>query len=145
MAFKPKFYWTGNFVEDAERINRPHIKAEGENENRISTTVDILSTLEGTKEFTIEDMFNVQNWLLKDNNWKGIKPGLRTHNVGFEDTPDHTLIKDQIEKLFPVKAESKEQLLDWYRQVQTIHPLSDLNGRTFGIIVSVLYRQIKTV
>jgi len=143
MAFKPKFYWTGNSIEDAERINRPHIKSEGPNEDRIADTIDLMSTIEGTKEFSLEDAFNIQNWLLKKNNWKGIKPGLRQHNIGFEDAPDHTLVKDQIEKMFPVKASSKEDLLEWYRQVQVIHPLSDLNGRTFGIIVAVLYQQVK--
>jgi hypothetical protein len=145
MAFKPKFYWTGNSVEDAERINRPHIKAEGPNEDRIADTIDILSTLEGTKEFTLKDVFNIQNWLLKNNNWKGVKPGLRQHNVSFEDTPDHTKVTEEIEKLFPVSYTTKEDLLEWYRKVQTIHPLSDLNGRTFGIIVAILYQPTRGI
>jgi len=144
--FKPKFYWTNNTFEDAERINRPHIKAEGENENRIKETIDILSELYGSKVITLNDALNIQNRLLKSNNWKGIKSGLRQHEVSIkkgdgsvEHTPKLSEIPELINKLFPVEPMDKEHLLEWYKQVQTIHPLSDLNGRVFGIIVSILH------
>lgn len=143
--YKPKFYWTGNVFEDAERINRPHIKAEGENENRISETIDIINDLSGVEEITLNDALNIQNRLLKANNWKGITAGLRSHTVGIkkaddsvEQTPSPQQVPELISKMFPVKAMPKEQLLEWYKQIQTIHPLSDLNGRVFGIIVAIL-------
>lgn len=146
--FKPKFYWTDNSFENAERINRPHIKAEGEKENRINETLDILNELSGVKEITLNDAFNIQNRLLKSNNWRGIKAGLREHEVeikkgngSMEKTPSPNQIPDLINKLFPVKVMPKEHLLEWYKQVQMIHPLSDLNGRVFGIIVSLMYTE----
>lgn len=142
--FKPKFYWTGNFFEDAQRINNPHIKKEGQNEDRIAKTRELLDDLSEFKEFTLIDAINIQNQLLKENNWKGVKGGLRTHNVSFVDTPDFTKVEQEIGNLFPVKAfESKEELLEWYRKVQVIHPLSDLNGRVFGIIVAILNKQLR--
>jgi len=144
--FKPKFYWTNNTFEDAERINRPHIKAEGENENRIKETIDIISELHGSKSITLNDALNIQNRLLKSNNWRGIKAGLREHEVSIkkadgsmEHTPKPHEVPELINKLFPVTPMDKTSLLEWYKQVQTIHPLSDLNGRVFGIIVSVLH------
>lgn len=137
-TWKPKFYWTGEIFEDAERINRPHIKAEGGREDRIQDTIDILSDLNGFLEITLTDAFNIQNRLLQHNNWKGIKPGLRTHSVNIS-TVDFTEVEHYIKKLFPVTVMPKDHMLEWYRQVQTVHPLSDLNGRVFGIIVSVLY------
>jgi hypothetical protein len=143
--FNPKFYWTGNPFKDAERINQPHIKAEGENENRIKETYDIINDLSGLSTLTLEDAFNIQNQLLKANNWKGIKAGFRNHNLeikkadgSFEITPHFMEISELTQKLFPVEKMSKEHLLEWYRQVQMIHPLSDLNGRVFGIIISIL-------
>lgn len=144
--FKPKFYWTGNVFEDAERINRPHIKAEGENENRIQETIDILGDLCNLNTFTLDDALNIQNRLLKLNNWRGIKPGFRTSNDiaikkkdgTLEEIPDFSQVPQLIEKMFPVSKMPKEQLLEWYRQALMIHPFSDLNGRVFGIIVSVL-------
>lgn len=143
--FKPKFYWTGNFTEDAERINRPHIKAEGENENRIAETLDTINDLSGFTEITLEDAFNIQNRLLKSNNWKGINSGLRLHDAGIkkadgsvENTPKAMEIRHLISQMFPVSVAPKEELLEWYKQIQTIHPLSDLNGRVFGIIISIL-------
>lgn len=149
--FKPKFYWTGNAFKDAERINRPHIKAEGENENRIKETADIITDLSGVKEFTLEDAFNIQNRLLKSNNWRGIRAGFRTHNVEIkkgdgtmEITPQFAQVRQLTEQMFPVGYAGfmpKEQLLEWYRQIQMIHPLSDLNGRVFGIIVAILNQQ----
>ena len=136
--FKAKFYWTGNIIEDAERINRPHIKSEGQNENRIPETIEILTDLSGFNEITLNDAFNIQNRLLKLNNWKGIKSGFRTHDVEFIDTPKFQYVQHYSEQMFPVYTAPKEQLLEWYRQIQVIHPLSDLNGRVFGIIVSIL-------
>lgn len=147
--FKPKFYWTGNFFDDAERINRPHIKAEGENENRISETHDILNDLSGLTEITLDDALNIQNRLLKANNWKGIKAGLRTHDVSIkkgdgstEQCPPPEDVQPLTELMFPISADSSEQLLEWYKQIQMIHPFSDLNGRVFGIIVSILNQQL---
>jgi hypothetical protein len=137
-AFSPKFYWTGKLHEDAERINRPHIKAEGEKENRIQETINIITDLQGVSEITLTDMFNIQNRLLKANNWKGVKAGFRFHNVGFSDTPQFVQVRQLTEQLFPVSVMNKAGLLEWYKQIQTIHPLSDLNGRTFGIILAVL-------
>lgn len=146
--FKPKFYWTNNNFENAERINRPHIKKEGEKENRIQETIDILNELSGVKEISLNDAFNIQNRLLKSNNWRGIKAGLREHEVGIktengtmENPPNPHKISGLINQLFPVRVMSKEHLLEWYKQVQMIHPLSDLNGRVFGIIVALLYTE----
>lgn len=146
--FKPKFYWTGNAFQDAERINRPHIKAEGENENRIKETTDIITELSGVTEITLDDAFNIQNRLLKENNWRGIRAGFRTHNVEIkkgdgttEITPQFVQVRQLTEQLFPVRSMPKEELLEWYRQIQMIHPLSDLNGRVFGIIVAILNQQ----
>ena len=148
--FKPKFYWTGNFFKDAERINNPHIKAEGENENRINETLDILNDLDGLTEITLQDAFNIQNRLLKENNWKGIRAGFRTHNAGIlkgdgsrEIMPQFVEVPQLTELMFPVSVAPKEELLEWYRQIQMIHPLSDLNGRVFGIIVSILNQESK--
>jgi hypothetical protein len=143
--FKPKFYWTGNIFDDAERINRPHIKKEGERENRIKETINVLNELNGMTEFTWNDAVNIQNRLLSSNNWKGIKSGYRFHDVKiiqsggeFEITPEYNKVKGLTEQMFPVGVMPKEELLEWYKQIQTIHPLSDLNGRVFGIIVAVL-------
>ena len=145
--FKPKFYWTNNVFDNAERINRPHIKSEGEKENRIQDTIDILNDLSGVKEITLNDAFNIQNRLLKSNNWRGIKAGIREHEVGIkkadrtENTPSPHKVSELINQLFPVKPMDKEHLLEWYKQVQLIHPLSDLNGRVFGIIVALMHTE----
>lgn len=140
MAHNPIFYWTGEQMKDSILINKPHIKQEGYKEDRIKSTLELLRLLENYREFTIDDVFNIQNMLLKNNNWRGIRVGFRTHNVDFNDTPNFLLVEEQSKKLFPVKVSDKETLLKWYKDIQTVHPLSDLNGRTFGIVVSVLYR-----
>ncbi len=137
--FKPVFYWSGNIYTDAMRINSPHIKAEGEQEDRIAETLGIMQQLANHTEFTLDDAFNIQNHLLKQNNWKGIKPGFRDHDVSFKDTPNFLVIPRLIEGMFPVSMSDSDSLLLWYTKIQQIHPLSDLNGRVFGIIVSILY------
>lgn len=148
MPFKPTFYWTFDTKENAERINRPHIEKEGQQENRIAETFELIEMFKGVESIEKNDAFNIQNFFLKRNNYKGIKPGIRTHNVGFSDTPDHTEVSAMFDKMFPVymmdiDAPSeffKNGLLKWYKDIQTIHPLSDLNGRVFGTIVAILYQ-----
>lgn len=139
--FKPKFYWTGNAFEDARRINQPHIKKEGEKEDRINETQDIINELDNIDEFTWNDAVNIQNRLLSTNNWRGVKSGFRNHNVNLSEV-DFTKVEELTKEMFPVSEMPKEELLEWYRQIQLIHPLSDLNGRVFGIIVSLLYKRL---
>lgn len=90
--FKPKFYWTGNLHEDAKRINAPHIKKEGANEDRIQETLNLMNEIDSFEEFMLIDALNIQNRLLAHNNWKGIQSGFRTHNVSFSDTPNLHLL-----------------------------------------------------
>lgn len=142
--FQPRFYWTGDTVIDAERINRPHIIAEGECENRIVETIEIIDMFKNNPDFDgrfeIWDVFNIQNFFLKKNNYKCIKPAYRTHEVGFKGTPHWNVVPQLLHQLFPVSFTTKEDLLLWYTVVQKIHPLSDLNGRVFGTIVAILYK-----
>lgn len=146
-SFRPRFYWTGFVDVDADRINAPHIESEGPNEDRTAATMKILDELSGIMSFTLADALNIQNVLLKENNWKGVAPGLRNHEVKIrkpsgemEITPAPENVPHLIGALFPITYGDEQQLLAWYQQVQTVHPLSDLNGRVFGIIVSLLYK-----
>lgn len=140
--FQPTFYWTGDIMEDAERINRPHINAEGPAEDRIQETIEIIKIYLENPDFdgvidTI-DIFNIQNYFLKKNNYKGIKSGFRDHGVSFN-SPNWEAIPELFYRIVPVSFKRKEDLLLWYTVMQKIHPLSDLNGRVFGVVVAILY------
>lgn len=141
--FEPYFYWTGDLTTDAKNINWPHMIAEGVNEDRIKDTYDLISMYKEDPNFDgiidIKDVFNIQNYFLKNNNWKCIERGLRKHNVMFNNTPDWKNLSELFYSLLPVSLTKKEDLLLWYTVMQKIHPLSDLNGRTFGVIVAILY------
>lgn len=60
------------------------------------------------------------------------------NNGSVENTPKAMEIRHFIAQMFPVSVMDKDSLLEWYTQIQLVHPLSDLNGRVFGIIVSIL-------
>lgn len=145
--FNPKFYWTKNSFTDSERINQPYIKKYGSNEDRIKDTLEILNSLDMMTEIIWDDVIYIQNKLLSKNNWKGSTPGYRLHNLIDGISPSEVVDSDKLEeltgKLFPVRVMPKEQLLEWYKQVMLIRPLSDLNGTVFGIIVSILYKHVK--
>jgi hypothetical protein len=151
VSWKPTFYWTGEPALDAVLINRPHVEKEGPSEDRTEATLRALELVEALDEFTLQDALNLQNLFLSQNNWKGIAPGLRTHNVKFSrgqeekdpETPDHSDVPLAVGPLFPVSCTGREELLSWYERVQKVHPLSDLNGRVFGVIVSSLYSKNK--
>lgn len=143
----PKFYWTKNSFEDSLRINQPYIKKHGNNEDRINDTLEILNSLDMMTEITLDDVLYIQNRLLSKNNWKKSTPGYRFHNyidgVPVSDVIDSDKVEELTSKLFPVRVMSKELLLEWYKQIMLIRPLSDLNGTVFGIIVSILYKHVK--
>lgn len=145
--FQPEFYWTGDLNEDAIRINKPHIEKEGDQEDRIAETLEIMNLYKDKAEyfdgFDARDVFNIQNFYLKRNNYKGIVPGLRTHDVTFEGSLHYPLVPTLFHEILPVNLTSKEDLLLWYTVMQKIHPLSDLNGRVFGTIVALLYQPKK--
>src|SRR3990172_1627544 len=131
--FKPTWYWTGDIEEDARLINMPHIEKEGMQEDRIEATIQIMNKICYLNMFTLRDMLNIQNTLLKVNNWKGIKPGFRDHDINMT-AVNHRWVSALIRPLFPVFEMDKEHLLSWYETTMVVHPLSDLNGRVFGII-----------
>lgn len=154
-----KFFWTRHIFEDAQRINKPRIKNEGPNEDRTNTTATMIADWDGKKEWDSADMINIQVLLLRENNWKRITPGIRTHNLS--SYTDAKYIQEELGKLFPVayfnedeKPEikhretegklrilhGKQELLQWYCEAMDVKPFSDLNGVVFGIIVAVLYR-----
>lgn len=150
IKFQPEFYWTGDLEKDAVLINAPHIKAEGKQEDRIDETLEIMTMFQTKFEYIEEeltfdarDVFNIQNHYLKRNNYKGIVPGLRTHDVTFEGSLHYPLVPTLFYEILPVNLTSKEDLLLWYTVMQKIHPLSDLNGRVFGTIVALLYQPKK--
>lgn len=145
--FNPKFYWTGNSFQDSVRINQPYIKKYGNNENRIEDTLEILNSLDMMTEIVWDDVIYIQNRLLHKNNWKKSTPGYRFHNYIDGPVASEVIDSDKVEeltrKLFPVRVMPKEHLLEWYKQIMLIRPLSDLNGTVFGIIVSILYKHVK--
>ena len=139
--FKPTWYWTGDIEEDARLINMPDIEKEGIQEDRIEATIQIMKQCSHIRQFTFIDMLNIQNMLLNKNNWRGIKPGIRDHTINF--TSAHYKYAEYLtQQMFPIHSydTNKDLLLAWYETMMVIHPLSDLNGRVFGIIVSLLYR-----
>lgn len=145
-AWHPTFYWTGDFEKDAILINKPHIEKQGEKEDRTALTLELLNIQHDFQKFNSWDAQNMQNYLLKDNNWGAVKAGWR-ENVAAILKPDGTELPvpkpDEVEPLinliFPVEMGDKDHLLKWYRNWGVIHPFTDLNGRVGGIIVSVLY------
>jgi len=142
-AWYPEWYWTGKRVDDAKLINNPHIKQEGEREDRIVETRELLNEMSGWDSFTWKEACNIQNYLLARNNWCGVKAGIREHTVGFDNAKKPQDI--DVSSIFPVSVmlyPTKDELLEWYYRFQLEHPFSDLNGRVGGIIVSVLYDRL---
>lgn len=145
--WEPTFYWTGNFEDDAVLINKPHIEKQGEKEDRTALTLELLYSLKDINLFKMSDALNIQNALLKQNNWGGINGGWRQNEAAVfkqgsgakHAYPPPKEVFDLVSTIFPVFVMNKESLLKWYKKFGVIHPFTDLNGRVGGIIVSVLY------
>lgn len=139
--FQPTFYWTGDLKNDAILINQPHVQEEWEQEDRIEETTKIFEIIKDYDGFERRDVLNIQNEYLKQNNYKWIESWIRKHGVWFSNSCPHTMIDELISYLFPVSIAWPEDLLNFYRRIQIIHPLSDLNWRVFGVIVAHLYNK----
>ena len=81
----------------------------GKREDRIAETYMILKQIEEYNHFEITDMLNIQNMLLKSNNWKGIKAGFRYHEVNLSDIPFNE-VAELTNKLFPIGMMHKERI-----------------------------------
>lgn len=140
MNFNPKFEWINcSRVEDtlaevASKINRPH----EDYPYKVPATLQIIRMLIENKTDSINsfDARSIHHSIFNGKPWAGVWRSCNV-KIGKEKPINFLLVPDAIEKIFPA-TKGKQNLVDWYRDFQTIHPFENGNGRVGGVIVAVL-------
>jgi len=133
MSFKPKFKTVDTVDKVADCINMPHEDYPA----RVPLTQLMVETLIGNGCSKI-DTFTMRQVHSAVFHGLASRGGYRTMPVTVSGNPtsDPLLIAEQMEELGSVSV--SDDLSEWYRKFQTIHPFEDGNGRVGGIVVAVL-------
>lgn len=162
--FVPKFTWSDDINEVADKINIPH---KDDYPLRVGKTKELieeylkgdlnpklgLGGLYRITEYSIKQMhsylfrgypYNEKNILIGEYR----KVGVEVNKVGGYVFPEPLQIPYLMSKITPVEFGSNERkaffaneepdFIWWYQLFQTIHPFQDGNGRVGGIVVACL-------
>ena len=141
MNFTPEFIWVSDAHSAARLINKWH----EDYPHRIPATEELINKYVKYVRNSYPDVLNIQ--LLDINKQVGFDGEWRKVDVriGYDRPPHWREVPELMErleknfKLYPKDSEDKyEALKEWYRQLETIHPFRDGNGRTGGIMVAAI-------
>lgn len=133
--WQPEFIWVDSVEECADLINRPH----EDYPHGVQGTIDMIRHFAGSLMIRWSDAQNIQKYVYESkNDGTHLNLGMRQVpvKVGGWVPPSPLFLPDLIDNIFPVFHH--QNLMDWYKIFQTIHPFEDLNGRVGGIILAAL-------
>lgn len=145
--FDPKFTITTSLSDCAQLINRPH----EDYPLRVDKTKEMINFL--VEEISITGLIServishIQSTIMDDLEDKGSYRKILVHPEGGDkDTyfdPIH--IQEAMGVILPIHVDVEigvegynKIIVDWYKAFQTIHPFTDGNGRTGGVVVAAL-------
>lgn len=142
--FVPKFIAEADIFVCADLINKPH----EDYPRRVDKTVEMITF--ATDELNQCDiissfvMRHIHNEIMYDLRTKGTVRESCVHPEGGDkDTYFHpVMINDGLEALFPIDVNdhihNENDLFNWYKAFQTVHPFDDGNGRVGGVIIAAI-------
>lgn len=151
MPFEPRFVEAATIHEAADLINRPHedypqrVKAT---EDTISTCLNVGYTgfiLGLMRQSDPDELKLIHSRVFGDTPHGGRFREVDVR-VGYHLPPSHTKVEklmDELHRHYLVQPIStKEELIDYYIDLETCHPFVDGNGRVGGIVVAVLSKEL---
>jgi len=130
--WNPTFDWVKTSLECADRINIYH----EDYPKYIGVTDSVLRNTTSAGKIFNRHLLLIHRTIFSDKLFAG---KLREIGVvvGYHKPPKFELVSDLMEKLQDdYYIEGTEELIEWYKDFETIHPFQDGNGRVGGVVVA---------
>lgn len=146
--FEPKFVWVASIAEAADYINRPHedypkrVQSTLEAIERWSAALaDFQKYMGHSPKPTSNLLRHIHAYIFHD--FPIAQRGEWRKNaviVGLHRPPHYEMLDkymDELEQVTPEPFVSAVELVEYYHDMETIHPFVDGNGRVGGVIVAI--------
>lgn len=132
-AWDPTFEWVKTSLECADKINSYH----EDYPNRVSKT-DWMLGLSPSADGKVysASLRLIHEFIFSDKPFAGKWRGVDVR-VGIHHPPQFVDVAELMDELYAVyNIATIEDLVEWYKDFETIHPFQDGNGRVGGVIVA---------
>jgi len=136
MTFVPRFTAVESLLEAADMINKPHEDYPRRVTSTLEAIQDVLRivrhpsislyTIRCIHQYVMADLRDAGYWRMCE------------VQIGSDMGMPFVSVPSAMSDLHPYQFETIEELFEWYRQFQIIHPFSDGNGRVGGILVAAM-------
>ena len=138
IPWKPTFVWVESSIEAAIRINTPH----EDYPKYVEATNTALRDFKTSKAMSNRYLKLIHRHIFADKpfagKWRGIDVRVGIH------FPPRALavpgLMNNLEQLYSIT--SVNDLLEWYKDFETIHPFQDGNGRVGGVVVAAYAQKL---
>jgi Fic family protein len=131
--WKPTFEWVSTTQKAADKINLPH----EDYPQYVGITEAVLNQpIDDIKRIRKSHLLAMHEVIFADKEFAGRWRDVDVR-VGLHRPPSMAQVADlmaKLEELYIIK--NIEDLIEWYKDFETIHPFQDGNGRVGGVIVA---------
>ena len=132
IQWRPTFEWVKTSLECARKINSYH----EDYPKYVEATEIVLQKTVGSIKIDNWKLREIHKSIFADKSFAG-KWRTIDVRVGVHRPPQFFDVAELMDKLYALyNIFTIEQLIEWYKDFETIHPFQDGNGRVGGVIVS---------
>lgn len=130
--WQPTFKWVSTSGECADKINSYH----EDYPKYVKATKSVLEKVGAGNCILGSQLWGIHELIFSDQSWAGSWREVDVV-VGLHHPPRRLVIADLMDELeLAYTITSVEDLVEWYKDFETIHPFQDGNGRVGGVIVA---------
>lgn len=131
-VWSPTFEWVETSLECADKINSYH----EDYPKYVGATKSVLEKTGAGNWIPSSQLWGIHQLIFSDQSWAG---NWREADViiGMHHPPQKLVVADLMDELEEAYTiASVEDLIEWYKDFETIHPFRDGNGRVGSVIVA---------
>ena len=137
--WKPTFKWVKTSLECADKINSYH----EDYPKYVSITDNVLQSTVGSLVIPNWKLLAIHSEIFADKDfrgkWRAVGVIVGQHRPPHRE--DIASLMDELAQVYTVTT--IEDIIEWYKDFETIHPFQDGNGRVGGVMVAVHSHALK--